>query len=68
MPSLMQQSLAMSMSGVQANMPEFQRRVGALIQDYQKKAALAKQAAAAAASTATVTAPAPVAVPTEAPK
>jgi hypothetical protein len=64
MPSLMQQSLVMSMTGVQANMPEFQRRVSALIQDYQKKAALAKQTAGPA----TVTVPAAVAAPTDAPK
>jgi hypothetical protein len=60
MPSLMQQSMAMGMSGVQANMPEFQRRVASLIQEYQKKAALAKQTAAAPAADApaTVTVPA----------
>jgi hypothetical protein len=50
LPSLTQQSMALSLSGVQANMPEFQRRVGALIQDYQKKAAQAAAAAAPAAA------------------
>jgi hypothetical protein len=71
MPVLMQQSLAMSMAGVQANMPEFQRRVSGLIQDYQKKA---QAAAAAAAAAAPAAAPAPAAgsatvtVPTGLPK
>jgi len=60
MPVLTQQSLVMSMSGVQANMPEFQRRVGALIQEYQKKAAAAQAAGATANPPATVTVPAPV--------
>jgi uncharacterized protein len=58
MPILTQKSLAMSMSGVQANMPEFQRRVSALIQEYQKKTALAKQT-----TTGTATAPAEVTLP-----
>jgi hypothetical protein len=44
MPALTQQSMVMAMSGVQANMPEFQRRVGALIEDYKKKAAQAAPA------------------------
>jgi hypothetical protein len=69
MPVLMQQSLTMSMSGVQANMPEFQRRISGLIQDYQKKAQAAAAAAAAAAPTpAAASAPATVTVPTELPK
>jgi uncharacterized protein len=59
LPSLTQQSMVMAMGGVQANMPEFQRRVGVLIQEYQKKAA--QDAAAAAPAPATVT------VPTQAP-
>lgn len=63
MPVLMQESLAMSMAGVQANMGEFQRRVGALIQDYQKRAAQAAQT-----SGITVNPPAAVVVPTETPK
>jgi hypothetical protein len=61
MPVLMQQSLVLSMSGVQANMPEFQRRVGGLIQDYQKthpQPSAAAPAAASGAAPATVTAPA----------
>lgn len=44
LPTLTQQSMVMAMAGVQANMPEFQRRVGVLIQDYQKKAAQAAPA------------------------
>jgi hypothetical protein len=64
MPVLMQESMAMSMQGVQANMPEFQRRVGALIQDYQKRAAQAAQTSAAAATPA----PATVTVPADTPK
>jgi hypothetical protein len=60
MPALTQQSMMMAMSGVQANMPEFQRRVGVLIEDYKKKAA---QGAAQAAP-----APATITVPTQAPK
>jgi hypothetical protein len=67
MPELMQQSIMMSMKNVQANMPEFQRRVGALIQEYQKKAQAAA-AAAAAAAPASSAAPASVTVPTETPK
>jgi hypothetical protein len=63
MPVLMQQSLVMSMAGVQANMPEFQRRISGLIQDYQKKA----QAAAAAAPASSSSSPM-VTVPTETPK
>jgi len=63
MPVLMQQSLALSMAGVQANMPEFQRRVGALIQEYQKKAAQAAQT-----SGITVNPPAAIVVPPETPK
>jgi hypothetical protein len=51
--------MVMAMSGVQANMPEFQRRVGVLIQDYQKKAAREAAQAAPAAAPATVTVPAP---------
>jgi uncharacterized protein len=70
MPVLMQQSLTMSMSGVQANMPEFQRRISGLIQEYQKKAQAAAAVAAAAAPTPTsapaaASAPATVTVPTE---
>ncbi len=53
LPALTQQSMVLAMGGVQANMPEFQRRVGALIEDYQKRAALAAQSAPA-----TVTLPA----------
>jgi hypothetical protein len=64
MPEIMQKSVMLSMAGVQANMPEFQRRVGALIQEYQKKA----QAAAAASAAAAPAAPATVTVPTETPK
>jgi uncharacterized protein len=56
MPVLMQQSLVMSMNGVQANMPEFQRRVSALIEDYQKTHP--KGAAPSAAAPATVPVPA----------
>ncbi len=77
-PTLVQQSMAIAMTNVQANMPEFQRRVGALIQDYQKKAQAEKAAAAAAsaaagapgAAPATVTAPAPatITVPAAPPK
>ncbi len=59
LPTLTQQSMVMAMSGVQANMPEFQRRVGVLIQDYQKKAAREAAQAAPAAAPATVTVPAP---------
>jgi hypothetical protein len=62
MPSLMQQSMAMGMASVQANMPEFQRRVSTLIQDYQKKAQ-AEKAAAAAATPAAASAPAAGASP-----
>lgn len=57
LPTLTQQSMVMAMSGVQANMPEFQRRVGVLIQDYQKKAAR-EAAQAAPVAPATVTVPA----------
>jgi hypothetical protein len=63
MPVLMQQSLAMSMADVQANMSEFQRRVGALIQEYQKKAAQGAQT-----SGITVNPPAAIVVPTGTPR
>jgi hypothetical protein len=46
------------MTRIQSKMPEFQQRVGALIQDYKKKAS-----EAAAAAAATVPAPAPVTPP-----
>lgn len=66
-PVLMQQGMALGMASVQANMPEFQRRVSALIQDFQKKAQAEKAAAAAAVpapgASATGTAPATVAAP-----
>jgi hypothetical protein len=64
-PSLVQQGMVLAMTNVQANMPEFQRRVGALIQDYQKKAQAAKAAAdaAAAATPAAGAAPAATAAP-----
>ncbi len=65
LPALTQQSMQLSMSGVQANMPEFQRRVGALIQDYQKRAAQAAAAAPAAAPAAAD--PAAITVPAQAP-
>jgi hypothetical protein len=59
MPVLMQESLVMSMSGVQANMPEFQRRVGGLIQDYQKAHPQGPPAAPASGpAPATITVPA----------
>jgi uncharacterized protein len=69
LPELMQKTIVMSMTGVQANMPEFQRRVGALIQDYQKKAQAAAAASAAPApAPSSAAAPATVTVPTEPPK
>jgi hypothetical protein len=55
MPTLTQQSMVMAMAGVQANMPEFQRRVGVIIDDYKKNAALG--AAKAAPAPATITLP-----------
>jgi hypothetical protein len=55
LPVLTQQSMMMAMGGIQANMPEFQRRVGVLIDDYKKKAA--HDAAQAAPAPATVTVP-----------
>lgn len=59
LPNLTQQSMAMAMSGVKANMPEFQRRVGGLIQEFQKKQVQdAAAAAAAAPAPATITVPA----------
>jgi uncharacterized protein len=70
-PVLMQQSIMLSMGGVQANMPEFQRRVSTLIQDYQKKMQAAKAASDAAAPAAVApgaAAPATVTVPTVPPK
>jgi uncharacterized protein len=62
MPALTQQSMVLAMSGVQANMPEFQRRVGAIIQDFQKRQAQAAQTTGQAAP-----APATVTVPAETP-
>ena len=56
-PLLMQQGVAIAMSRVQANMPEFQRRVGAIIQAYQKKASPAAQAEQAPAGTAPTPSP-----------
>jgi uncharacterized protein len=56
LPTLTQQSMAMAMSGVQSNMPEFQRRVGVIIDDYKKNAAL-QAAKAAPAAPATITVP-----------
>lgn len=38
LPVLKQQTVAVAMSGVQAKMPELQQRIGAMIQDYKKKA------------------------------
>jgi len=55
LPTLTQQSMVIGMGGIQANMPEFQRRVGVLIDDYKKKAAL--DAAKAAPAPATITMP-----------
>jgi hypothetical protein len=63
MPIILQETLSLAMAGVQANMAEFQRRVGVLIQDYQKKAAQSGQVPGAAG-----TAPAIVTVPTAPPK
>jgi hypothetical protein len=62
LPDVTQQAMARALSGVQAHMPDFQQRVGALIQDYKKKAdAAAAQAAPAASGTpGTNAAPAPV--------
>jgi uncharacterized protein len=54
LPGVTQQIMALALSGVQAHMPEFQQRVGALIQDYKKKA----DAAAALAAPASQAAPA----------
>jgi uncharacterized protein len=56
LPGLTQQSMMIGMGGVKANMPEFQRRVGVLIDDYKKKAA--HDAAQAAPAPATITVPA----------
>jgi uncharacterized protein len=61
MPVLTQKGMAIGMSRIQTHMPEFQQRVGALIQDYRKKAAAAA-AATVPAGTSTVT-PSPVHTP-----
>jgi hypothetical protein len=58
LPTLTQEGAALAMTRIQSKMPEFQQRVGALIQDYKKKAS-----EAAAAAAATVPAPAPVTPP-----
>jgi uncharacterized protein len=55
LPGLTQKSMLIAMGGIQANMPEFQRRVGALIDDYKRKAA--HDAAQAAPAPATITVP-----------
>jgi hypothetical protein len=55
LPALTQQSMVIGMGGVQSNMPEFQRRVGVLIDDYRKKAA--HDAAQAPPAPATITVP-----------
>ena len=47
--------MMIGMGGVKANMPEFQRRVGVLIDDYKKKAA--HDAAQATPAPATITVP-----------
>jgi len=47
-PTLTQQGVAMAMGRVRAKMPEFQQRVGTLIENYKKKTAEAAQAAKAA--------------------
>jgi hypothetical protein len=62
-PILTQQVMALAMAGVQANMPQFQQRVSALIQDYKKKADAAAAAAQAAPAAAPST-PGTITVPT----
>lgn len=59
MPTLMQQASTLSMASIQAKMPEFQQQIGALIQDYQKKAA---------ADAAAKAPPSAVAAPTQTPQ
>ncbi len=59
LPGLFQQATALSMTRIQEKMPEFQQQVGALIQDYQKKAAAEAAAKAPAGA---------VAAPTQAPQ
>jgi hypothetical protein len=48
MPVLMQKGMTVAMGRIQTKMPEFQQKVGALIQAYRAKAAKAGPAPAAA--------------------
>lgn len=51
MPILTQKGMALGMSRIQAHMPEFQQKVGALIQGYKQKQAQAAAAQAPAVGT-----------------
>jgi hypothetical protein len=59
LPMLMQEGVSLGMTRIRANMPAFQQRVGALIQNYKKKAAEDAQAAQLPANPA----PSPTAAP-----
>jgi len=47
LPVLKQQTISLALSGVRAKMPQFQERIGAMIQEYQRKADEAAKASAA---------------------
>ena len=51
MPALLQKGMVLGMGRIQQKMPEYQKRVAAIIDEYRKKSAPAQPAPAAAAST-----------------